>query len=164
MGGVAERAGIGKPTLYRRHSGRAALVASVLAGMSVPEPDAARLPVDTRAALVSQLRSTATVLGAPGSMTILGSLLAQARADPELIEALRDAVFRPQREVVHGTILAGIERGEVRPDIDLEAIDAMLFGSLLARAVLGETMEERWPERVVGSAWPALAALPVMAR
>jgi hypothetical protein len=35
---------------------------------------------------------------------------------------------------------------------------------LLARAVLGETMEERWPERVVGSAWPALAAVPGMAR
>jgi len=81
-----------------------------------------------------------------------------------LIEAFRDAVFRPQRAVVHGTILAGIERGEVRPDMDLEAVDAMLFGSLLARAVLGETMEERWPERVVGSAWPAMAAVPGAAR
>lgn len=164
MGGVADRAGIGKPTLYRRHPGRAALVAAVLAGMTVPEPVAAPLPADTRAALVSLFRSTARILDAPGSMTILGSLLAHARADPGLIEAFRDAVFRPQRAVVHDTIRAGIERGEVRADIDLEAIDAMLFGSLLARAVLGEATEERWPERVVGSAWPALAVGQEMAR
>jgi AcrR family transcriptional regulator len=149
MGGAAERGGIGKPTLYRRHSSRAALVAAVLASMTAPESSAAPLPADTRGALVSLLASTATVLAAPGSMTILGSLLAQSAADPELIEAFRDAVFRPQRAVVHGTILAGIERGEVRTDMDLEAIDAMLFGSLLARAVLGETMEERWPSSIL---------------
>lgn len=164
MVGVAERAGIGKPTLYRRHPGRAALVAAVLADMTAPGPDAAPLPTDTRAALVSLLRSTAAVLDAPGSMTILGSLLAQARTDPELIGAFRDAVFRPQRAVVHATIRAGVDRGEVRPDVDLEAIDAMLFGSLLARAVLGQPTGERWPDRVVGSAWPALAAGPGMVR
>ena len=156
MGAVAEAAGIGKPTLYRRHASKSALVAAVLVRLGGGERP--RLPDDTRRALVVLLRSTATALTAPGALTIMGSLLAQAGRDPDLTAAFRDAVFRPQHAIVHSTLEAGQRRGDVRSDLDAEAVDAMLFGALLARATLGEEPTEGWAERVVAAAWPAIAS------
>ena len=156
MGAVADAAGIGKPTLYRRHASKSALVAAVLVGLGGGERPA--LPDDTREAVAVLLRSTATALAAPGALTIMGSLLAQAGRDPDLTAAFRDAVFRPQHAVVHATLEAGQRRGDVRADLDVEAVDAMLFGALLARATLGVEPDEGWAERVVAAAWPAIAA------
>lgn len=157
MGAVAETAGIGKPTLYRRHASKPALVAAVLAGLGAGKQPP--LPDDTRGALRILLRSTAAALAAPGALTIMGSLLAQSGRDPELTAAFRDAVVRPRLAVVHATLVAGQDRGEVRHDLDVEAVDAMLFGALLARATLGEAPTEPWAERVIDAAWPAIAAL-----
>jgi AcrR family transcriptional regulator len=156
MGAVADAAGIGKPTLYRRYASKSVLVAAVLVGLADGETRPV-LPPDTREALVLLLASTGRALAAPGSMTILGSLLAQSREDPELIAAFREAVFRPQTAVVHAMIEAGILRGDVRPGMDLEAIDAMLFGALLARSILGQPATGDWATRVVAAAWPAIA-------
>lgn len=154
MGAVAEAAGIGKPTLYRRHPSKSALVASVLVGLS--RADRFPLPRDTRQALVLLLGSTARALAAPGALTIMGSLLAQAGRDPELTAAFRDTVFRPQHAIVHATLEAGMRRGDVRANVDVEAVDAMLFGALLARAVLGEEPTQVWAQRIVTAAWPAI--------
>ena len=156
MGAVADAAGIGKPTLYRRHASKSALVAAVLVRLGGGERP--MLPEDTRRALVVLLRSTATALAAPGALTIMGSLLAQAGRDPDLTAAFRDAVFRPQHAIVHATLEAGQRRGDVRADLDVEAVDAMLFGALLARATLGEEPTAGWAERVVAAAWPAIAS------
>jgi AcrR family transcriptional regulator len=157
MAAVAEAAGIGKPTLYRRFRSKPELVVFVLLSLS-PERDPRALPAATRDALAVLLASTARAVATPGTLTILGSLLAQERSDPALIGAFRDALFRPQHDVVHAAIRGGIERGEVRPDVDVEAVDAMLFGSLLARSTLGETVDATWARRVVDAAWPAIRA------
>jgi AcrR family transcriptional regulator len=156
MGAVAASAGIGKPTLYRRYPTKADLVAAVLLGLD-PVGLRPELPGDTRRALGVLLASTARAVASPGGLIVLGSLLAEASADPSLLAAFRAAVFRPQQEVVHGVVRAGIERGDVREDVDVEAVDAMLFGALLARAILGEPVDAAWARRVVDAAWPALA-------
>jgi AcrR family transcriptional regulator len=161
MGAVAAEAGIGKPTLYRRHATRSDLVAAVLLGLGgAPAAGRADLPDDARQALVVLLTGTARAIASPGGLVILGSLLAEAPSDPSLLAAFRDAVFRPQQAVVHGIIADGIARGTVRPDLDVKAVDAMLFGSLLARAVLGEPVDETWALRVVVAAWPAMEPSP----
>jgi AcrR family transcriptional regulator len=156
MGAVAEAAGIGKPTLYRRHASKSALVAAVLLNLGATgRPE---LPTDTREALRMLLTFAARALAAPGALTVMGSLIAQATRDPELTAALRDAVFRPQREVVRATLSEGWRRGDVREDIDTDAVDAMLFGAMLVRAVLGEEPTPEWAARVVDAAWPSIGA------
>jgi AcrR family transcriptional regulator len=153
---VADAAGVGKPTVYRRFPRKADLVAAVILASSPPGP--ASLPEDARAALLALLAGAAGALGGSGSLTVLGSLLAQQDRDPRLITIFRERVFEPRRRVVHAVLEGAVERGEVRADLDLEAVDAMLFGSLLARAMAGEPVTDAFVERVVELLWRSVAA------
>ena len=153
---VAEAAGVGKPAIYRRYGSKAELVVAAIEVLAdEPEPD---LPDDTRDALTELLGATAAVIGTPGGLAIMGSLLAAGTHDPELIAAFRERVVRPRHEVVDAVMARAAERGELRPDVDLEALDAMLFGAVLARATLGERLDRSWVERVVDTAWAAVVA------
>lgn len=152
MSDVALAAGVGKPTLYRRYPSKPDLVAAAIVALTAgphPEPD---LPADTRAALLDLLRSTARALATPGGMTILGSLLAQEQRDPDLIAAFRARVFEPRHEVVRDVLARGITAGDVDPAARLEIVVDVLFGALLARAVLGEPVTEYWLTGVVNLA------------
>lgn len=153
---VAEAAGVGKPAIYRRYGSKAELVVAAI-DVLADEPEPA-LPDDTRDALTALLAATAAVIGTPGGLAIMGSLLAAGSSDPELIEAFRERVVRPRHEVVDTVMARAAERGELRADADLEALDAMLFGAVLARATLGARLDRSWVERVVATAWAAVAA------
>jgi AcrR family transcriptional regulator len=153
---VAERAGVGKPAVYRRHPSKERLVVAALDRLADgPEPE---LPDDTRGALTLLLAATARAVGTPGGLTIMGSLLAQGSRDPELLRAFQVAVFEPRHAMVDAILRRGIERGEIAQDADLEVADALLFGAVLARATLGHQLDADWVERVVAVAWRTVAA------
>ena len=149
MSDVALAAGVGKPTLYRRYPSKPDLVAAAIVALTAgpqPEPD---LPADTRSALLILLSSTARALATPGGMTILGSLLAQEQRDPDLIAAFRARVFEPRHAVVRDVLMRGITAGDVDPTAPLEIVVDVLFGAILARAVLGEPVTRDWLAGVV---------------
>lgn len=158
IAGVAERAGVGKPAVYRRHLSKQQLVVAALDRLgdgAVP-----KLPDDPRAALITLLAEAARAVGSADGLTLMGSLMTQASRDPSLREAFRDAMFEPRHAVVHRVLQGAIDRGQIRSDADLDAVDAMLFGSLLARAVVGERLDASWAARVVDVAWRAIASPP----
>jgi len=149
MTDVALQAGVGKPTLYRRYPTKADLVAAAIVALTAgpqPEPE---LPSGTEAALLTLLSATATALATPGGMTILGSLLAQEQRDPELIAAFRARVFEPRHAVVRVVLTRGIETGDVDPKTPIDVVVDLLFGALLARAILGEPVTNAWLAGVV---------------
>lgn len=166
MADVAAEAGVGKPTLYRRYPNKPELVAAAILALTASpqadhDPD---LPVVTSAALLFLLRSAAAALATPGGMIILGSLLAQEQRDPDLIAAFRTRVFEPRHAVVRAVLSRGIAAGDVDPTTPLDVVVDVLFGSLLARAVLGEAVTDEWLADVVGLALrgsaPAASAVP----
>jgi AcrR family transcriptional regulator len=148
---VAAAAGVGKPTIYRRFPSKAALVVAAIASLQPVQIGA--LPASTREAVELLMRGTAGALADPGGMAVLGTLLAERQREPELAEALRAQVFRPAIDRVRDILRAGQARGEVRQDIDPQAVIDMLFGSLLARAALGEPADPRWLSGVVDACW-----------
>lgn len=149
MSDVALTAGVGKPTLYRRYASKADLVAAAIVALTTGPDAEPELPADTREAVLSLLRSSARALATPGGMTILGSLLAQEQRDPELIAAFRTRVFEPRHAVVANVLRRGIAAGEVDRSAPITAVIDVLFGALLARAVLAEPVTDAWLVEVV---------------
>lgn len=154
---IADAAGVGRPAIYRRFHSKADLVVAAVLRLNA-EPDPV-LPTHPRQALGTLLARTADALTSPGGLATLGSLLVQERRDPELLAAFRHQVFDPRHTVVHGVLRDGIQRGIVAADADLEAVDASLFGAVLARAVLGEPVDAAWIDRVITQAWQGIAAV-----
>ncbi len=151
---VAEYAGVGRPAIYRRYESRAELAAAALLRLS--DEHEVVLPDDGRAAIRALLGATAASLAAPGAMTILGSMLARERRDPVLTSTFRRIVFEPRHAVVRTVIHHAVVRHEVRPDVDVDIVIDLLFGSLLARALSGHDIDAAYLDRVVRVAWAAM--------
>jgi len=151
---VARAAGVSKPTVYRRWSGKPDLATAALASFALSEP-----PVEgdtARARLVSALQNFRRSLLRPNGMAMLGTLLAEEAHNPELLELFRERIVAARRERLTAILGEGRARGELRRDADLEAAVNLLVGSFYARYLTGRGVEEGWPERAVALLWPAL--------
>ncbi len=161
MAAVAERARVGRPTIYRRFASKQELVVDALLHADGAPPDG--VPPDSpagdaRAAVSALLEGAAAALARPGAMTVIGSLLAHTRQDALLTDVLRGTLLRPRSQVVQGVLTKAVASGEVSADADIEVVDAMLFGSLLARALMGHQLDTAWVGRVMSAIWRSLTA------
>lgn len=156
MEGVAEEAGVGKTTVYRRYRDKAELATAAIAHVK-----SARLPPDlgdARAELLEHLRRFHKRMEGGTRLTFLGTLLAEQPQHPELMERFREAVVAPLVASLRAALERGIERGQVRADADLDIAMECTIGAFLAAYIAGHELAGDWPERVVDTIWPALAA------
>jgi AcrR family transcriptional regulator len=154
MESIAARAGVGKATIYRRWKSKEALFAEAIGSIALnPEvPDTGSVRGDFEAA-----SGAAVGRMAPEAFRVLPRLLADAADDPELLEALQEALVRPRRAAIATILRRGIERGEVRSDIDLDLVSEMLIGPMIARVLTSggdPTVLDGMPMRV----WDTLAS------
>jgi AcrR family transcriptional regulator len=154
MEGIAARAGVGKATIYRRWKNKEALFAEAIGSIAVaPDvPDTGSVKGDF--AVVS-----GAALGrmAPEAFRVIPRLLADAADDPELLEAMHEALLRPRRVAITGILRRGIERGELRADLDVDLVSDMLIGPMIARVLMAggdPRVLDGLPMRV----WDTLAA------
>jgi hypothetical protein len=91
-------------------------------------------------------------------MMIMRQIMAESTRNPELVRLHRERTIQPKMTALVGLLEQGVERGEVRPDADLQLIAELLTGSWMARWNRGEEFPDDWSERVVDAVWPALAA------
>jgi len=124
---VAKRAGVGKATIYRRWPSKADLVVEAVARIK----DQELVGVD-RASVREDLLHLARQVFRPresGEVTELMLKLASARArHPELQEAFLRHIIEPRRQIVANVLRRGVERGEIREDIDIELAADVLMG------------------------------------
>jgi AcrR family transcriptional regulator len=155
MEGVAAAAGVGKPAIYRRHRNKADLVAtairSILPVLELPDTGSTR---DDLVTLATQARPMTE-----GPLaTLLGTVLAEQQRQPELIEAFRERIVRPRRELAKTIMLRGIERGEVRRDVDLEQASDALIGNVAGRLISGFPFDDHWFEASIEFFWRGIRA------
>jgi AcrR family transcriptional regulator len=147
--GVAHRAGVGKPTIYRRWSSKVALVKDALehGAPSVPLPEEGTVRERLSAMLTELTRSMRS--GRSGK--IMAGIVAELPNDPELARAFRDAYLARRRRVVFLLLKEGIERGELRPDLDLEIAADQLSGPCVVRKlVTGGSLGADFVTKLVG--------------
>jgi AcrR family transcriptional regulator len=153
---VATDAEVARATIYRRWPTKADLVGAALCCLS--DASLAPSPEDTRRYLVDSLTGMRDHMERFGCLAIVGSLLAQRREHPEMLDTFRAQVITPARARMRLALEAGVASGQVRRDVDLDIAGAMLVGAYFAEAISGGDTAGDWPERVVAQLWPTIAA------
>jgi AcrR family transcriptional regulator len=118
---VAARAKAGKATLYRRWPSKAELVIEAVACMKQAQSRLEDLP-DTgtlRGDLVALVRPP-SLEDAERKMKVMGGLVSMLSRDPQLAEAVNEAISEPRARLNRLLFERAIERGEIPPRTDAE--------------------------------------------
>lgn len=125
MDGVARRARAGKAALYRRWSAKQDMVLDAVISVSLPVAEETSSG-DIRTDVIGLVRGVDSWIGDPLMSRVLPDLLAEAKRNTALADALTEQLGAPRREAGRTLIAAAIARGDVRADVDVEyALDLM---------------------------------------
>jgi len=131
---VAERAAVGKATVYRWWPDKGALIADAFASSTTRKlrfPDTGRVETD----MSRQMRQLIKVFRSPRGR-IVSAILAAGQSDKGLIAAFRDRFLWPRRREAYATLRRGIQRGELRKDIDPDLLLDSLYGPIYMRFLI----------------------------
>jgi AcrR family transcriptional regulator len=130
MEAIAARAGVGKATIYRRWKTKEDLVAEALRSVArTPEiPDTGSVRGDLAAAAQAAVGRLST-----DAFRVLPKLLAEGGDDPALRAAVDEALLAPRREGFATILRRGIERGELREDLDVDLVTDILLGPIITK-------------------------------
>jgi AcrR family transcriptional regulator len=145
---VATRASVGKATIYRRWSSKTDLVVDALGSLKPPlvHPDTG----STRDDLVQLFGAAPGKDHDPDSARLLVGLCMELQRSPEMGEMYRERFAGPRRQVAAEVLARGVERGEIRPDIDPDEIVDLLVGPLFYRQlVAGRPVDAAGLSRIV---------------
>ena len=145
---IAAAAGVTKPSIYLRFPGGKGEVATKALAHArdrriVPETG------ETRADLIAHLRYFRTGVSRPFGMAMVGTVLAEEHDTPQLLAFFRRHVVEPRRAMLRAVLARARERGELRPDADVEMGAQMLVGAYYAQYLAGIPFREGWDERAV---------------
>ena len=145
---VAARAGVGKGAIYRRYGSKDELVTAAVAGLVREEivvPDTG----STRADLLLLMREAVELYRGSLAAQLMPNLIAAIAQRPELARAVRDGFLAGRRAALGEVLRRGVERGDLRPDLDLELALDVLGGPLFYRLlVTGGPIDEQLAEGV----------------
>ncbi len=146
---IAREAGVGKAAVYRRWTGKEALMIDVLRTLDEAQPELRGESV--RADLVALLEVMRRRGLAKRHSALLRTVLNQMKAQPRLWEEYHDTVVRGRREALRAVLRRGVGTGEVRGDLDLDLVVDLFTGPMLLRSVLHERADlpEGLPEQIV---------------
>ena len=133
--GVAARAGVGRPTIYRRWPSKPAVVVAALVQsdrLALPAPDTGSLRND----LIAVQRHQVERMNSPDARRVTAGLIADLADDPELADTYVSQFLAPRRATVWDVLSRGVERGELEAGVDFAFVYDLLVGPLFMRAVV----------------------------
>ena len=135
MEGVAQRAGVGKPTIYRswRNAQELAMAALI---ETQKAPAATRATASALDDLRAQLRKVAAVFSSRVGRNV-AMMVAAADEETEISKVFRTHFILARREEGRALLQKAIEQHAVRGDIDFEAALDMIYGPLFYRLLVG---------------------------
>ena len=141
---VAERAGVGRPTVYRRWPSKAHMVWDVL--FTTPE-DATVIgdTADLRADIELWVQSTVEFFAQPEVSRAFPGLLAEQSVEISWHSHLRD----PVRKRVLARLGRAVAAGELRADVDVAAIFDLVTGFAIYRATVPQRKGPKPSPRII---------------
>lgn len=161
---IAARAGVGKQTIYRWWTSKAAVLMEACAALvarEVPLPDTGAVETDLRDYLGHICTFFATQMSKP---TIAG-LLAEAQCNSELAHAFEQHLLKQRRLVLRTILKRAVERGELRVDADLDVIIDMVHGAIWYRTLfLKAPLDEPFIDHLIHQVMSGMALEPFAPR
>lgn len=131
---VAQRAGVGKTTVYRWWPGKGALIADAFASSTTRHlrfPDTGAVQTDMSRQMCQLVKILCSRRG-----RIVSAILAAGQSDRDLVAAFRERFLWPRRREAYATLRRGILRGELRKDVDLDLLLDSLYGPIYMRFLI----------------------------
>ncbi|TDT97537.1 TetR family transcriptional regulator [Streptomyces sp. 846.5] len=144
---VAAAAGVSKSTIHLRWKSKDNLVTAALASARMAEGAAAG--GDTRSELVAILEEFADTVESVRGMALIGTCLAEEAHTPGLLAMLRERTVLPRRALLRSALERARDRGEVRPDADLEPAVSALLGPFYSDYLAGRGGRPQWARDAV---------------
>lgn len=131
---IAVRAKVGKQTIYRWWTSKAAVVLEAAIAKASSEVPLSRYN-SLRKSLIDFLENTFTSVN-EWSMPIMKGLMAEAQLDPVFAKQFRDIFIAARRESLRQILESGVANGELPASTDLDFLMDVLFGVLWYRMLL----------------------------
>jgi AcrR family transcriptional regulator len=135
MEAIAARAGVSKPTVYRRWKSKElvviAAIGRIVRGIAVV-PDTGT----TRGDVVALMRVAAGLYADPATGALLSGLVAAMARSRRIARAVRTGFVATWRDAMREVLERGVVRGEIAPTRDLELAIDLLAGPLAYRFLI----------------------------
>jgi AcrR family transcriptional regulator len=146
VAGVAKRSGVHETTVYRRWVTRENLLVAALLERSadaIPAPDTG----STREDLLAMVRGVIAYAGSAEGTAVLRAALLPVDDD---YAGAREAFWARRLDALSPVVTRGIERGDVRADIDARLLLEMLVAPIHGRLLLtGEPVDDDFAQQLV---------------
>ena len=147
---IARRAGVSKATIYKWWPNKSQVALDAyLAGMTeqVLMPDRGSAEAD----FTEQLKSVITFYASPLGR-LFGQFLAEGQSDPAFLALFRERFLYARRDTARVMWRRGVDRGEIRQEIDSELLLDLIYGPMIFRLLAGHgSLGERESEAMVAA-------------
>jgi AcrR family transcriptional regulator len=152
---IARRAGVSKTTIYKWWPNKS-LVAldAYLAGMTeqVAMPDTGSAELDFTQQLKSVMAFYTSPLG-----RLFCQFLAEGQSDPGFLALFRERFLFARRDTARVMWRRGLDRGEIREEVDGEIVLDLIYGPMIFRLLAGHgSLSDRESEAVVEAVFGGL--------
>jgi AcrR family transcriptional regulator len=160
---VADRARVGKATIYRRYRSKeeliTAAVATLVSEIAVPDEGS------TREDLLALMRGAVEVYTGSVAAGLMPSLVAEMRKSPELARTAREGFLAGRRAALREVLERGVAREDLDSGVDFELALDVLGGPLFYRLLItGGPIDEQLADGVVELILNAFAPKPKSSR
>jgi AcrR family transcriptional regulator len=148
MDDVADRARVGKATIYRRYRSKDELVTAAVAALvgEITIPDTG----STRDDLLRLMRRAVKLYSGSVEAGVMPGLVDAMSRDVELAHFVRTGFLASRRDALRAVLERGVERGDLRADTDLDLALDVLGGPLFYRLLItGGPIDRRLADGVV---------------
>jgi AcrR family transcriptional regulator len=154
---VAARAGVSRPTVYRRWPSKVHLVTHVLLQAAVPPP----LPRtgSAREDLREFVELVVTGLVSSSLGWAVLAAAAEARREPELGDQLYERFIATRHAQIDAIVERGVADGELRTDLDADVVRDLVVGPLIYHwFATGEPMPADRVDQLFEVLWPMFSS------
>jgi AcrR family transcriptional regulator len=145
---VAQRAKVGKPTLYKWWPTKGALVLAMLCERMAPNLEKPTA-LTAEESLRFRVRRLVDAFNGPFGQVVAG-LIAEGQSEPAILQAFFDQWVSPRRTATIADLERGKNAGELQSETEPELLNDAIFGAIYYRLLLRSgPLTRRFGEEVV---------------